>query len=574
MTVAVYWRVSQFGFINYDDGFFVFQNPHVYSGLTLANVKWAFTSLNGGTSTYHPLTWLTHQLDCQLFGVQAGAHHLTNLILHTVNTVLLFNLLIKLTDNIWRSAGVAALFALHPLHIETVAWISERKSIVCFLFWLLTMHAYIRYVQRPGQARYFAVLALFAGALLSKPIAVGLPITLILLDYWPLGRLRAHAFRVIVAEKMPLFLMSGIDCYVTVLAQSDLGATSTLQEVPMGSRLNNSVIACIVYLRKMLDPVDLAPIYPLRQDWSRFQVVCCLLILLSISALAIVQMRRRPHLFVGWTWYIITLLPTLGLVQAGKQGMADRYTYVALIGIFLAVAWECASLANKIRNSRMAGVSLAFAAVACCAIATWVILPNWRNSVSLFEHAALVVPHNYIAHRQLGLAFLTDGNLNAAERQFRESLGIVPRQPYTEIWLGDCFFRKGDCGDALEHYLKARKLRPDSAVVHHKLAQLSLLAQDVHFRDRKQALEEERRACELTHYEDREPLESLARIAAENRLFGEALFVARIALQKCVIATETQRVTELIANIVRMKEMQPEAIGLEAWKRANDCLGD
>jgi hypothetical protein len=359
LTALVYWRVSGNEFINYDDALFVFQNPHVYTGLTPANVKWAFTTLNGDATSYQPLTWLTHQLDCELFGLQAGAHHVTNLWFHIANTLLLFKILRELTGNALRAAMVAALFALHPLHVETVAWIAERKSLVCALFCFLTILAYVRYVRQAGLGKYLLFLALFAAALLCKPIAVSLPITLLLLDFWPLHRWlgvpasagpearktsdepqAARPLGFLLLEKLPLFLLSGLACLVTLAAQADLGATKSLEDVPMNVRLSNSVVACALYLRKLVWPADLAPIYPLRHDWPAWQVGGCAVLLLSISLWTVLHARKRPWLLVGWGWYLVTLFPTLGLVQVGSQGLADRYTYLPLIGIFLLVVWE------------------------------------------------------------------------------------------------------------------------------------------------------------------------------------------------------------------------------------------
>ncbi|HEV2395162.1 MAG TPA: glycosyltransferase family 39 protein [Verrucomicrobiae bacterium] len=296
LAAAVYWQVSLHSFINYDDPLFVGRNPHVYTGLTLANLRWAFTTLSGGATSYQPLVWLSHQLDCQLFGLKAGPQHLTNLWFHVANTLLLFTLLDNLTGKQWRSAMVAVLFAVHPLHVQTVAWISERKSLVCTSFWLLTTLCYVRYARQGGVCNYLLSLLLFAGALLCKPIAVSLPVTLLLLDFWPLRRLRlgesagwrpapldardqvakldeiAPSVWRLLLEKAPFFLLSAIMCWVTVLAQADLGAIQTLADVPLAVRLSNSVVVPILYLWKAAWPDGLAPIYPLHHDWAWWQV--------------------------------------------------------------------------------------------------------------------------------------------------------------------------------------------------------------------------------------------------------------------------------------------------------------
>ena len=579
LTAVVYWTVSGNEFINYDDALFVFQNPRVYTGLTAANAKWAFTTLSGHATSYQPLTWLTHQMDCQFFGMRPGAHHITNLWFHIANTVLLFRILHNLTGKPLRAAMVAALFSLHPLHVETVAWISERKSLVCSLFCFLTILAYARYVRRAGLGRYLLVLVLFTAALLCKPIAVSLPITLLLLDFWPLRRWRGHSicpwgeaqvsrgaataqetpcgpqvgrpFGFLLVEKLPLFFLSGLACMVTLAAQTDLGATKSLEDVPMSVRLSNSVVACALYLRKLVWPADLAPIYPLRHDWPGWQVAGCALVLLSISIWAVFQARKRPYLLVVWGWYLVTLFPTLGLVQVGSQGMADRYTYLPLIGIFVFLVWEASEQARGLRFAKPTlgfGAAAVTAALALCTMAT---LRNWQNSTVLFEHALAVTKDNYIAYRQLGMARVTSGDLQSAESCYRESLRIQPKQAATEAALGDLLRVRGNLDGALDHYSAALKTKQAEAGAHRKLAELYLGSTDARFQDAGKALEHARRACELTHYNNRDALTLLAQACVENRQLNEAADAAEKALGLSVSPQEIQGAKNLIASISR-----------------------
>ena len=615
LTVAVYWRVSSNGFVNYDDQAFVSSNSPVYSGLSIANTIWAFTTVNGGISSYHPLTWLTHQLDCQIFGLKAGPQHLTNLWFHVSNVALLFALLEKATGKLWRSAMVAALFAVHPLHVETVAWISERKTLVCTFFWLLTALRYIRYTREGGVLNYVLVLVLYTAALLSKPIAVSLPITLLLFDYWPLERFRLlQNGRQIILEKIPMFLLSGVFCWVTVVAQDDLGAIQSLVDAPIGVRLKNSIVACVMYLRKMLWPSDLAPIYLLRHDWAWWQVAGCGFFLSFASLFVILQVRKRPYMLVGWVWYLTTLFPTIGLVQVGLQGMADRYSYVPLIGIFVLVVWsesqempaavgaEGASQAstqaffarnspfvstffrkNKGDHQKSIGSEcvIAFdkaqprchrspqsltwfaniAVLVALAVSTFITLDYWRDSFHLFQHAVRVTQGNYIAHCQLGGALFYAGKLQEAEREFRESLRLKPDQIVAEKSLGRTLFLQGDDKGALEHYSRAIRLSPADAQARGMLAELLLLSKDPKISNPKLAQEQGRLACRLTSYENRQLLQEFTRICTETFDFQEAKDVAQKLLPLCVLPEDIEQTHQLMLEIRRMEEKAEERSG-------------
>lgn len=604
LTVLVYWRVSLYGFINYDDGVFVFLNPHVYTGLTLANLKWSFSTLNGGATSYQPVTWLTHQLDCELFGLQPTFQHITNLWLHVANVVLLFTLLRRLTNKPWRSALVSALFAVHPLHIETVAWISERKTLVCTLSWLFTVFAYVRFVRQRALRNYLLVLAAYAAALLSKPIAVSLPFTLLLLDYWPLNRFEniknplqlpksfiGHPlfrrnpdkwgsappsdaedrdrgkwissmcyaqFGKLLVEKLPMFLLCIVICCVTVLSQSDLGATKSLQEVPLSMRLNNTLVAYVLYLWKMVWPVSLAPIYPLRRDWYWWQVAGCGLLLVLISLWAVFNGKKRPYLLVGWGWYLVTLLPTIGLVQVGSQGMADRYSYVPLIGIFVSLVWEVSERPNALPWARPIVWAGAGGVVAACAFCTFVTVQYWQNSITLFQHAVRVTRDNYIAHAQLGLGFFDQGMMSEAAREFRESLRIRPNQVISALWLGDVCFQMNDYSGAFEQYSSALSLKPTDPRPHYKMA--SLLISDSRYRDAQRALNEARLACQLSRHRSREFEVILAQICADNNQPQEAERAAQRALELSVGSAEIRDVATFLLESRKTEAAKKKSI--------------
>lgn len=577
LTAVVYWRVLANEFINYDDAAFVYLNPHVYTGLTLENLKWAFTTLNGGVTSYQPLVWLSHQLDCQLFGLNSGAHHLTNLWFHVANTALLFTLLAKLTGKPWRSAIVTALFALHPLHVGTVAWVAERKTLVCTFCWLLTTFAYLRYVRRRTLGNYALMALLYAAALLAKPIAVSLPFTLLLLDFWPLKRYQplkrgalgateaeselgggARSLRALLLEKVPLFLLTGFACLVTVVAQADLGAVKSLVEVPLSARLNNSVMACVLYLWKTIWPAALAPIYPLRQDWPWWQVGGCGLLLLSISLWALLQARNRPYLSVGWCSYLVTLLPTLGLVQVGAQGMADRYTYVPLIGIFLLLVWESAERLAGMRSSKPASGFAAVSAVTACAVTAFVNAGYWQSSFSLFRHAVRVTDNNHIAYRQLGMAYANDGKFREAAAAYKQSLRIKPDQVFTETCLAEVLFRDGDCQGAFEHFSVALKLDPKNDKAHGRLAEFFMYTQDPHFHEHGKALEQALIACQLSRYRERDPWAVLAEAYAQNHQTREAVDAAQRVLALSVGPKETKGAMALLGRVRQVALVQDE----------------
>ena len=474
LTVATFASVATFGFVRFDDPTYVTENPRVLEGLTREGVWWAFTT--GHSSNWHPLTWLSHMLDVQLFGPGPGPQHVTNLVLHALNTILVFLVLGRMTRSMTRSAFVAALFAIHPLHVESVTWISERKDVLSTLFWLLTMMAYVAYVEAPRARRYALVVGLFVCGLLSKPMVVTLPFALLLLDVWPLRRADAaralddaqrRRYRSIIAalvrEKLPLIGLALASSVVTVLVQRRGGAVGSFASYPLASRLANAVVSYAAYIGNAIWPRDLAVFYPYPIRIDVAKVAVALLVLTVVSAVAIRNLRRRPYLLVGWLWYLGTLLPVIGVVQVGLQSRADRYTYVPLIGILIMVVWGLADLAERFPARRIelsiagASVVLAYAAVARRQAETW------RDSLSLWRHAVDVTSDNDVAHYNLGVVLTKAGRADEGIVQMREAVRINPTNSDAHIDLGNALAERGDTDAAIAEFATVVRLRPDYA---------------------------------------------------------------------------------------------------------------
>jgi tetratricopeptide (TPR) repeat protein len=489
MTAAVYSRLLTYGFINYDDTQYGEENHRVRGGLTQDNVVWAFRT--NYAANWHPLTWLSLQADATFYPASflARGCHLTNLVWHILNTLLLFAVLRRITGAVWRCALVAALFAVHPLHVESVAWVSERKDVLSTFFWMLTLWAYAAYAERPGWLRYVLVVLAFALGLLAKPMLVTLPFVLLLLDYWPLARMKSEirppnsepyavgfrfsdfGFRVL--EKLPLFALSAASSITTCVAQQEGGAVQTLERFSLSVRLSNAMAAYVGYLRKMIWPDDLALFYPhLGASLLWWQVVGAGALLLAVTSLALAMARRRPYLAVGWLWYLGTLVPVIGLVQVGAQALADRYTYVPLIGIFIMFAWGLGDLAVRWPAYRGAFAMMPVLLVALCWGRTWIQTEYWRNSVSIWSHALEVTDRNYLAHIQLGIALLPDRNdetaadrrkrYEAAARQLQKGLKIKPNHPRAHVNLTVVLEKLGRSDEAMKHAAEALRLMPES----------------------------------------------------------------------------------------------------------------
>jgi tetratricopeptide (TPR) repeat protein len=480
-TIIAFEQVRYNGFVNYDDPAYVTGNPHINSGITLEAVVWVFT--NNHVGNWHPLTGLSHILDCELFGLNPLWHHLTSLLFHIVNTLLLFWILKRMTGAVWASVFVAAAFALHPLHVESVAWVSERKDVLSGFFWMLTMAAYVRYTERPSAGRYLLIVLAFCLGLMAKPMVVTLPLVLLLLDYWPLGRFRwgrqsgaeamsqsesvkvgyprATAWR-LVGEKIPLFTLVVISSVVTFIVQKSAGAVPGRQVFSPTIRIANSLISYLTYIGKMIWPSRLAIYYPhhgyMLQMW---QAAVAALLLLGISVCVIWLVRSRRYLLVGWLWYIIILVPVIGLVQVGGQAMADRYTYLPSIGISIIVAWGAAELFAKWRYKKIGlGIS-AGVLLAVLLICTRAQVRYWRNDFTLFGHALEVTENNARMHNYYGVALRERGQFEEAITHFNEALRINPgylRARYNE---GRVFLEQRKLNEAIASFTEVLRAEPD-----------------------------------------------------------------------------------------------------------------
>ena len=471
ITAIVYARTLSHDFINLDDPDYVTENWVVRQGLTFQGIKWAFTT--GHASNWHPVTWVSHMLDVQLFGMRPYGHHLTNVLLHAANTVLVFALFFRMTRAGWRSVLVAAAFALHPLHVESVAWIAERKDLLSGFFGLLTLLAYVAYVREHRRLWYVTSLFCFAIGLMAKPMLVTVPFVLLLLDYWPLNRLGSttgnHSWRQVVLEKVPFLLLTAASCVITFQVQQAGGAVSTLQAVPWVTRVANASVASLAYLIKTVWPTNLSVIYPLRLGFSLPLALAAAGSVLAISGVSWWQRKQRPYWFTGWFWFLGMLVPVIGLVQVGVQSMADRYTYLPLLGIFVAGIWslpEGPPARVKLQSS------LAVVCLAVWAGVSWQQLGHWANSSQLFRHALAVTSGNYLAHNNLGSALLAQRELDAALDQFHKALAIKPTHKPALFGAATILRQKEQWHAAGQHLEKALSLPPQDAATHVHYAML------------------------------------------------------------------------------------------------------
>jgi protein O-mannosyl-transferase len=518
-TVLVYLPVQQHAFVSFDDPEYVVDNAMVQAGLTWEGVRWAFATTH--FSYWHPLTWLSHMLDVELFGPGSAGPHVVNVLIHVANTVLLFGLLRRMTGATWRSAGVAALFALHPLHVESVAWVAERKDVLSALFFLLTLWAYAKYAalrgcrrqraeggrgqksevsdQRvelrepvsvlrpltsdlyssvssprrlPGAGWYFAAFVLFALGLMSKPMLVTLPFVLLLLDIWPLRRTRPHSpipSLPLFLEKLPFFALSAASCVVTLIAQRRNEAVQSLEDFSWFDRIGNAVVAYARYLGKIIWPSELAFLYPHPGTWPATTIAIGAVIVVGATAVALWALRRQRFAFVGWFWFCGMLFPVIGMVQSGAQAMADRYTYLPAIGLFIAVAWGAQSSAARGRVWRYAIGTVSVLAIAACALGTREQLRHWRDSESLFRRALAVTTGNFMAHTNLGNVLLDRGDVDEAITHYETAVSIRPRDSNARNNLGTALLQQGNADQALAHLQEALAIAPNNAAIHHNL---------------------------------------------------------------------------------------------------------
>ncbi|MFZ0283701.1 MAG: tetratricopeptide repeat protein [Terriglobales bacterium] len=486
-TLAVYNPVNRNGFVNFDDDHYITGNPHVLAGLNWETVKWAFT--NYYEANWHPLTWISHALDVELFGLNPVGHHYMNVVLHALNVVLLFLLLQSATGFTWRSLMVAALFALHPVNVESVAWASERKNVLSMMFLLLAFHAYGWYARRPAAGRYVLVAGLFACGLMSKPQVITLPFLLLLWDYWPLGRLLPDSAedgqlakaQKLVLEKVPLFLMALASAVVTMQAQKAGGAIHSPILYPFSLRWQNAIVSYARYIGKAFWPTQLSPLYPHPLDLLRFwQVIASAALLLLVTTL-VIRKRRHGYLVTGWFWFLGALVPMIGLVQVGEQAMADRYAYLPFVGLFVMVCWGVGEWAETEKTSAAWLAVPAFAALAALSTLTYRQIGYWRNSETLWTHALQVTSvRSYKAHFNLAVTYDAEGRYDEAVQQFRQA--VDPRDDDARIHLGLGTYdqRHGHVQEAIEEFQTALRLNPGQAVRADALSDLGAAYQQLH----------------------------------------------------------------------------------------------
>jgi tetratricopeptide (TPR) repeat protein len=488
LTWFVFGQTLHHDFINYDDHRYVYENTNITAGLSARGIGWAFTHIH--SDNWHPLTTISHMLDCQLYGLKAGRHHFTNIVLHATGAILLLVALWRMTGALWRSAFVAAVFAIHPLRVESVAWIAERKDLLSGVFFALTLLAYARYVRAPTFLRYLVVLSLFACGLMSKPMLVTLPFVLLLLDYWPLHRFQSSTRSTItrsIAEKIPLVILSAGSSVVTFLAQhAAMGGT---EQLPISSRINNALVSYVTYIWQMFWPAKLAVFYPHPENrLPHWQIVAALVALIAFTFLGLALRKKCPYLLVGWLWYVGMLVPVIGILQVGWQGRADRYTYLPQIGLYILIAWSVTDLTAKWRSQRQFLALGSAIIIAGCAWRAWLQTSYWRNSETLWTHTLDVTRNNDVAENNLGIVLLQQGRVDEAIRRFERAIEIRPENAPAHDNLAKSFLRKGQPADAMVEYRKLLEIQPENVETHNILG--TVLIQQRRIREALQQWEE------------------------------------------------------------------------------------
>lgn len=585
VTVLVYSPVRHAGFLVFDDSDYA-GDRHVQSGLTAEGVKWAFTTFHA--SNWHPLTWLSHMLDARLFGPNPGPQHFVNVLFHAANAVLLFVLLFRLTNKLWPAAFVAALFAWHPLHVESVAWISERKDVLSMFFGLLTLMTYVGYAQKStahnpqSTVRYITTLVLFALGLMAKPMLVTLPCVMLLLDIWPLGRLRVFTSitegrdsRVtehetgntkIFIEKVPFFILTAVSCILTYLAQRT-EAVMSLEQRPLGLRVENAVVSYAEYLGKAIWPAKLAVIYPLPTQIPAWQIGAAAVLLAVISAFAWAMRKRAPYVLIGWLWFLGTLVPVIGLVQVGGQALADRYTYFPLIGVFIAIGFGAMDLAARFRISTAALAAAATLSLGACLAATAYQLRFWQDSEALFTRAIAVTKDNAIAHINLGVALEQADHRQEALAEYKKAVEIDPNRFQGHNNYANLLAATGERQEAFNQYQEALRLNPNAELAHVNFG--TLLSEMGRFED---AMREYTEATQLAP-EDPRPHYLMGKACLRHGQSAEAVKHFRQALQ--LDANDFQTLTWLARVLAadRDASLRNATEALQFSQQANDLTG-
>ncbi|PYT28731.1 MAG: hypothetical protein DMG57_13915 [Acidobacteria bacterium] len=475
LNVAVYWQLNRYQFLNFDDDAYITDNPSVAAGFTWDGVRWAFTAID--YFYWQPLTWLSHMLDCQLFGLNAGSHHFTNVAIHLINAVLVFALLRRMTGFVWRSGVAAALFSLHPLAVESVAWVAERKNLLGGLLWLLTMWSYVWYVERPSSKRYQCVLIMFIAGLMAKPVVVTLPLILLLIDYWPLRRPEWHrreGVRRLVIEKLPLIVLATLSSFLTYVGTKRMGAMDILGDVSTPTRVANAAYSYIRYLEFTIWPRGLAILYPYDRSLALWKGLVCGVVL-AAATFGVFRVRKTaPYLLVGWLWFLAALVPMIGLVQVGAQAMADRFTYVPLLGLLIAAVWAAG---NIFSGRPRTAAALAGVAVFLCTGCSWVQAGYWKDSATVFERAIAVTRNNMLAEYHLGWALEKQGRLSEAISHFRETTRIDPESMPGYYATGSALATMGKYSEAADSFRLAIRYQNNYADAYYFLALMMVQAQ-------------------------------------------------------------------------------------------------
>ncbi|MFH2063797.1 MAG: tetratricopeptide repeat protein [Pseudomonadota bacterium] len=517
LILCVYYQTGSHDFVSYDDETYIVSNPHVLKGLTLENIIWAFTT--SWASNWHPLTWMSHMLDIRFFGTNAGAHHFTNMLLHIMNAFLIFFLFRKMTGDYRQSCFLSVLFAIHPLHVESVTWVSERKDVLSTFCGLLALWSYVRYVETPGVIRYCRIMIFFVLSLMAKPMLVTLPFLLLLMDYWPLNRFSAPArfFRLWV-EKIPLMIIAAASSIITIWAQQKGGAVGTAEMFPFWDRAINVLITYTAYIEKMIWPFDLAAIYPYPSSFPMHEIIRSGILLTAIFIYGLVVVKRFPYVIIGWLWYLGTLVPVIGLVQIGSQSMADRYTYVPLIGLFIMVSWGIPDLTGRWVHRKKFMAAGALIVCLCMTASAYIQTGYWKNSARLFQHTLDVTVDNWVAHNNLGCALSRQGRTDQAVGHFQEALRIHPEYEDARFNLGLAFVSQRRLDEAAHQFSRSLASRPDDKDAYIHLGRIFSLQNRLDM-----AIKHFSRAAELDP-DDAVVYNNLGVLHAQKGYLGEAIF--------------------------------------------------
>ena len=487
-VLIIYWQVIGFQFISLDDTLYVSENKQVQQGLTWEGARWAFSlSKQGEVTNWHPLAWLSHMLDCQVFGLNPGMHHLVNVFYHALNALLLFLVLRLMTGSVWRSAFVASLFALHPVNVDSVAWISERKNLLSTTFWLLTMFAYFFYTRKQNMVMYCLVVAAFCLGSLAKSMLITLPFVLLLLDYWPLGRINLPVLRDdrarwysfyrdagrLILEKIPLMIISFVVVFITTQSLKLTDQILATQLVPMGLKIKNAIVSYLIYMGKMVWPKDLSIFHPYPDMIPVWQVAGSLAVLLAITILALIKYRKHPYFIVGWLWFLGTLVPVLGIIQAGLwPAIGERWAYIPYAGLFMALAWGVPALLDRIQHKKNILVGCASIILILLACRTWFQLGYWKDDISVFSHSINLDPDNYVAHVNIAATYAGHEISDKAIHHFNEALRIHPNDALALEGLGRLYYNLGQLDKSLRYYSEQVRYYPNDIIANFELGSL------------------------------------------------------------------------------------------------------